>query len=71
MKSAPLHADATEQSGTHKIHNHPSGIAEPSSADIMMTGRIKRALALIEIRLVDHLIVGESVFSMAERGLLS
>jgi len=50
-------------------HNHPSGVAEPSSADISITRRLKDALALVDVRLLDHLVIGngESV-SLAERG---
>ena len=52
-------------------HNHPSGIAEPSQADIRITQTLKDALALIEVRVLDHLIVGEGPgVSLAERGLL-
>ena len=51
-------------------HNHPSSISEPSRADELITTRLKDALALVEIRVVDHLIVGERVTSMAERGLI-
>jgi DNA repair protein RadC len=52
-------------------HNHPSGIAEPSQADEMITQRVKEALALVDIRLLDHIIVGDGVsVSFAERGLL-
>lgn len=52
-------------------HNHPSGVAEPSQADISITRRLKNALALIDIRTLDHLVVGDSdVTSLAERGLL-
>ena len=52
-------------------HNHPSGIAEPSQADIRITARLKDALALIEVRVLDHLIVGEGeTTSLAARGLL-
>lgn len=51
-------------------HNHPSGNAEPSAADRAVTARLKQALALLEIRVLDHLIVGETVTSMAQRGLL-
>jgi len=52
-------------------HNHPSGVAEPSSADQSLTHRLKAALALMDVRLIDHIIVGdgESV-SLSERGLL-
>jgi DNA repair protein RadC len=52
------------------VHNHPSGIAEPSQADEFITGRLKDALALLDIRVLDHFIVGESIFSFAEHGLL-
>ena len=51
-------------------HNHPSGIAESSPADDFITARLKDALALVDISLLDHLIVADTVFSMAERGLL-
>lgn len=51
-------------------HNHPSGIAEPSQADKKITDRLKEALGLFEIRVLDHLIVGETVVSFAERGLI-
>jgi DNA repair protein RadC len=51
-------------------HNHPSGNAEPSRADITITAKLKEALALIDVRVLDHLIVGEDVVSFAERGLL-
>jgi DNA repair protein RadC len=52
-------------------HNHPSGIAEPSQADELITQRVKEALGLVDIRLLDHIIVGDGVsVSLAERGLL-
>ena len=52
-------------------HNHPSGVAEPSQADERITRRIKAALELVDIRLLDHLIVGDGpATSMASRGLL-
>lgn len=52
-------------------HNHPSGVAEPSQADRLITGRIKDALGLIGVRVIDHLIVGHGrPTSLAERGLL-
>jgi len=51
-------------------HNHPSGVAEPSSADKQITGRLKEALALIDVRVLDHMIIGDEVVSFAERGLL-
>jgi DNA repair protein RadC len=52
-------------------HNHPSGIAEPSRADELITVRLKEALALVDVRLLDHIVVGDSqVVSLAERGVL-
>jgi len=51
-------------------HNHPSGISEPSPADKAITDRLNAALALIDVRVLDHLIVGETVTSFAEIGLL-
>lgn len=52
-------------------HNHPSGVAEPSQADERITQRLKSALELVDIRLLDHLIVGDGeTTSMASRGLL-
>jgi DNA repair protein RadC len=51
-------------------HNHPSGVAEPSSADEKITKRLTDAFALIDVRVLDHFIVGEEVVSMAERGLM-
>jgi DNA repair protein RadC len=52
-------------------HNHPSGIAEPSQADELITQRVKQALALVDIRLLDHIIVGDGTsVSLAERGLV-
>lgn len=53
------------------VHNHPSGVTDPSQADIRITQRLKEALALIEVRVLDHLIVGEGEgVSFAERGLI-
>jgi len=52
-------------------HNHPSGIAEPSHADKLLTSRLKEALALVDIRVLDHLVVGDGeVVSFSEQGLL-
>jgi DNA repair protein RadC len=51
-------------------HNHPSGVAEPSRADEQITKRLKDALALIDVRVLDHLVVGSEIVSFAERGLL-
>ena len=52
-------------------HNHPSGVAEPSQADHHITQRLKAALALVDIRLLDHFIIGDGrAVSLAERGLV-
>jgi DNA repair protein RadC len=51
-------------------HNHPSGHSKPSQADISLTKRLKDALALVDIRVLDHLVIGSDITSMAERGLL-
>jgi len=52
-------------------HNHPSGVAEPSQADELITLRLRDALGLVDIRVLDHLIVGDSrCVSLAERGVL-
>lgn len=53
------------------VHNHPSGVAEPSRADEMLTQTLKSTLALVDVRVLDHLIVaGSAILSFAERGLL-
>jgi DNA repair protein RadC len=52
-------------------HNHPSGVAQPSMADELITKRLRDALSLVDIRVLDHLIVGaQGVCSFAERGLI-
>ena len=52
-------------------HNHPSGVAEPSQADQHITRRLQQALDLVDVRVLDHLVIGDSeVVSLAERGLL-
>jgi DNA repair protein RadC len=52
-------------------HNHPSGVAEPSHADELITVRLRDALALVDIRVLDHLIIaGPEAVSLAERGVL-
>lgn len=52
-------------------HNHPSGVAEPSRADEQLTANLKQALALVDVRVLDHFIVaGATTLSFAERGLL-
>lgn len=52
-------------------HNHPSGIAQPSQADELLTRSLREALALVDIRVLDHFVIGGNAFmSFAERGLL-
>jgi len=52
-------------------HNHPSGVAQPSHADELLTRNLKEALALVEVKLLDHFIIaGAAAISMAERGLI-
>ena len=52
-------------------HNHPSGVAEPSRADELLTQSLKQALALVDIRALDHFVVaGSALVSLAERGLM-
>jgi DNA repair protein RadC len=52
-------------------HNHPSGVAEPSQADLHITQRLREALALVDIRILDHFVVGDDeITSFAERGLI-
>jgi DNA repair protein RadC len=66
-----LGLEGTERSGAHKAHPHPSGVAEPSQADEEITTRLRDALSLVDIRVLEHIIVaGGDTTSMAERGLL-
>jgi DNA repair protein RadC len=52
-------------------HNHPSGVAEPSQADRQITARLQDALALVDVRVLDHIVIGDGdSVSFAERGLL-
>ncbi|HTX24164.1 MAG TPA: DNA repair protein RadC [Steroidobacteraceae bacterium] len=52
-------------------HNHPSGVAEPSRADELITQRLRDSLALVDVRLLDHFVVGDGTcLSFSERGLL-
>lgn len=52
-------------------HNHPSGVAEPSQADELLTRQLKEALSLVDVKVLDHFIVaGRATLSFAERGLL-
>lgn len=67
VKAALAHNAA----GVVFAHNHPSGVAEPSRADELLTQSLKQALALVDIRTLDHFVVaGNRVVSFAERGLL-
>jgi DNA repair protein RadC len=53
------------------VHNHPSGCAEPSRADELLTQTLKQALQLVDIKVLDHFIVGgQTVLSFAERALI-
>ena len=62
---------AANASAVILAHNHPSGIAEPSRADQALTQKLKDLLVLMDIRLLDHMVVGQGVVvSFAERGLL-
>lgn len=62
---------AHNAAGVIFAHNHPSGVAEPSRADELLTASLKQALALVDIRTLDHFVVaGQRVVSFAERGLL-
>jgi len=62
---------AENAAGVVFAHNHPSGVAEPSRADELLTASLKSALALVDIRTLDHLVVaGHRVVSFAERGLI-
>lgn len=51
-------------------HNHPSGNPEPSRADELLTSTLKSTLALVDCRILDHLVIGHRVVSMAEKGLV-
>jgi DNA repair protein RadC len=52
-------------------HNHPTGNSEPSLADRVLTTRLNHTLSLIEVKLLDHLIVGKTITSMRDRGVLT
>lgn len=64
--------EALERSAAACIftHGHPSGNAEPSLSDEQITRRLKSALGLLDIRVLDHLVVGNDIVSMAERGMI-
>jgi DNA repair protein RadC len=65
------HALARNAAAVIFAHNHPSGLAEPSRADELLTRSLREALALVDVRVLDHLIVaGNGSVSFAERGLI-
>ena len=66
LKGALAHNAA----GLILFHNHVSLVSEPSQADELITRRLKEALALIDVRVLDHLIIAEPIFSFSEHGLL-
>ena len=66
VKGALLHGAAA----CVLFHNHPSGISDPSSADELLTRRLREALALIDVRVLDHLLVGQDIYSFSEHGLI-
>ena len=78
INSITVHPREVVKAGLHHnaaaallAHNHPSGEAEPSQADRLITGRLKQALELVDIRLLNHLVVGGmDIVSFAERGWL-
>jgi len=51
-------------------HNHPSGVCEPSQADIRITKRLQKALGLVDIRVLDHVIIGDGINCLSEQGLI-
>lgn len=78
INSITVHPREVVKAGLHHnaaaailAHNHPSGEAEPSQADRLITGRLQQALELVGIRLLDHLVVGGmEIVSFSERGWL-
>ena len=65
------HALSVNAAAVIFAHNHPSGVAEPSQADKQITQKLKQALALFDIRVLDHFIVGDGeAYSFAEHGLI-
>lgn len=51
-------------------HNHPSGVCEASQADIRITERLQKALGLVDIRVLDHVIIGDEIICLSEQGLI-
>lgn len=78
VDAAVVHArevvrDVLDRNAAYVIlaHNHPLGLAQPSDADMLLTKRLRQALDLIDVRVLDHVIVGEfACFSFSENGLL-
>ncbi|AMX03859.1 RadC family protein [Microbulbifer thermotolerans] len=78
LNAASVYPREVVQAALHKgaaavilAHNHPSGISEPSQADVLITERLSQALALVDIKVLDHMIVGEGeALSFVEQGLL-
>ena len=77
IDGAQVHAREVVKAALHHnaaavvlTHNHPSGVSEPSEADKRITHRLKDALALVDVRVLDHFVVGDSIVSFAESGLL-
>ena len=76
IDSASVHArELVQQSLQHNAsavilaHNHPSGVAEPSNADRDLTKQLQKALSLIDVRVLDHIVIGDgATVSFAERG---
>ncbi len=64
------HALKVNASAVIFAHNHPSGKSEPSEADKQITTRLNAALSLVDIRVLDHIVVGRTPVSFAERGLI-
>ncbi|MEP1471292.1 MAG: DNA repair protein RadC [Halieaceae bacterium] len=70
-REVAVHALRYRAAAVILAHNHPSGVAEPSSADKRITERLCAALALLDVRVLDHIIVGRGqCFSFAEQGLI-
>jgi DNA repair protein RadC len=57
-------------SGLIAFHNHVTGVSEPSAADELLTRHLKEACALLELRLLDHFIIADPIYSFAEAGLI-
>ncbi|MGL6158996.1 RadC family protein [Microbulbifer sp.] len=78
LNAASVYPREVVQAALHKgaaavilAHNHPSGVSEPSQADIWITERLSQALELMDIKVLDHMIVGEgAALSFAEQGLI-